>query len=91
MSSASPTSLTTANAGIDCEVSRPPHPNPEIERALRYAEDRDCTVRKARRSSHAWGRIYAPDGESMMSVWSSPRSAGNHAKQIRRFADRFGE
>jgi len=82
--------LTTANTQL-AFVKRLPHPKREVERALRYAEERRCAVDKAGRASHAWGRLYAPDGKSIMSVWSTPKSAENHARQIRRFADRFGE
>lgn len=72
-------------------AARSRHPKKEIEEALRYAEERGCTVEKAGGSSHASGRLYAPDEESIMSIWSTPRSAENHAKQIGRFADRHGE
>jgi len=82
--------LTTANTPL-ASVKRPRHPKKEIGGALRYAEARGCRGEKAGRSSHAWGRLYAPDGESIMSVWSTPKSVDNHARQIRRFADRFGE
>jgi hypothetical protein len=58
--------------------------------ALQHAESHGCRVEKAGRSSHAWGRVYAPDGASIMSIWSTPKSPENHARQILRFIIRHG-
>jgi hypothetical protein len=69
---------------------RAAHPKRVIERALRFAEERGCRVEEAGRSSHARGRIYATGDGAAMSVLSTPRSAEVHAKQVRRFAERFG-
>jgi len=40
---------------------------------------------------HAWGQIlcaYAQRGGCRVSVWSTPRSPENHAKQLRRAVDK---
>lgn len=66
------------------------HPNKEIEGALQYAESLGWEVKKAGKSSHAWGRVYCPHGGRegcLFSVWSTPRSPQNHARQIRRNVD----
>lgn len=69
--------------------SRGRHPDPDIENAVRYAESLGWTVRKS--SGHAWARLYCPhstrDG-CILSVWSTPRSPGNHARHIRSVIDK---
>ena len=45
--------------------------------------------------SHAWGRIYCPYNDvecrcgefCITSIWSTPKSSGNHARQIERTVD----
>ena len=70
---------------------RPRHPDKEIEAAVRYAESQGWIYKPTGGSSHAWGRLlcplHTPDG-CQISIWSTPRSAQNHAKAIRRDADR---
>ncbi|WP_203250197.1 hypothetical protein [Cysteiniphilum marinum] len=69
---------------------RTKHPNKEIEKAIKYAEMKGWRYQSSGNSAHAWGRLLCPlenrDGHSI-SVWSTPRSAENHAKQIRRVVD----
>ncbi len=75
------------------EMSRKKHSKQEIEEALRYAEERGWRV--AVGGSHAWGKIYCPYNDKgcrcgefcIASIWSTPKNAGNHAKQIRRTVD----
>lgn len=71
-------------------MARPKHANKEIERAIRYAESKGWRYQPAGSSAHAWGRLLCPlnnrEGHSM-SVWSTPKSAENHAKQIKRNID----
>lgn len=66
-------------------MARPRHPNKEIEAAVAHAEALGRRVVPI--SGDAWGRLYCPwadrDG-CMVSVWSTPRNAENHAKAIRR-------
>jgi hypothetical protein len=69
-------------------MSRPRHPKQEIERAVQYAEQQGWNVEIT--SGHAWGRLYCPFSTRegcIISVWSTPRSAGNHARQIRKKVD----
>jgi hypothetical protein len=70
-------------------MSRRRHPKKEIETALRYSEGRGWSV-KPKPSGHAWGEIRCPSGARggcRVSVWSSPRDPGNHAKHLMRRVD----
>lgn len=66
------------------------HPRKEIEAALAYAEASGWRIELAR--GHAWGRMYCPwnshdcrCGEfCISSIWSTPRDADVHARQLRR-------
>jgi hypothetical protein len=74
-------------------MARTKHPKKEIEDALQHAEANNWRVKEG--GSHAWGKIYCPYNDSdcrcgefcISSVWSTPKSAGNHASQIRRVVD----
>lgn len=74
-------------------MARKKHANKEIQNALLYAEIQGWRVVVG--GSHAWGKIYCPynDGECrcgefcISSIWSTPKNATNHAKQIRRVVD----
>jgi len=74
-------------------MSRPRHPDKAIESALVYAEVRGWSVKPA--SGHAWGRLYCPYNDQtcrcgefcIVSVWSTPRNADNHARQLLRVVD----
>jgi hypothetical protein len=65
----------------------------EIEEALRYAETNGWRVEVG--GSHAWGKLYCPYNDDecrcgefcITSVWSTPKNAGNHARQLRRVVD----
>lgn len=67
---------------------RPAHPSKEIERSLRYLERQGWRVVAG--GGHAWGRVYCPYpgvrcrcGEfCICCVWSTPRSAERHARQL---------
>lgn len=69
-------------------MTRPRHPKPEVEEALRYAESRGCHVDIA--SGHPRGRIVCP-GCPLIWVWSTPKNAGNHARDLRHKVDRCWE
>jgi len=68
-------------------MTRPKHPNKDIEKAIQYAEAKGWRYSKAGNSSHAWGRLWCSyqgrEGCSL-SIWSTPRVPEHHAKQIRR-------
>jgi hypothetical protein len=68
---------------------RKAHPKKEVEEALKEAEATGFDVEDKR--GH-WGVIHCPGAppESCQPfwVWSTPKNAGNHAKQIRRYVAR---
>ena len=74
-------------------MPRKSHAKQEIEQALRYAEARGWRVEVG--GSHAWGKIYCPYNDKecrcgefcIASIWSTPKNADTHAKQIRRVVD----
>lgn len=74
-------------------MSRSRHPKKEVEAAIAHAEENGWRVSVG--GAHAWGAIYCPykDDECRCgtfctaSVWSTPKSAENHAKQLRRVVD----
>ncbi len=69
------------------------HPKPEVESALRHAEAHGWTVEMG--GAHAWGRMYCPFNDAacrcgefcIASIWSTPRNAETHGRQIRRVVD----
>lgn len=78
-------------------MARRRHPAKEIEDVLRYAEEKDWRVEVG--GAHAWGKMKCPcnDGHCgtrehcITSIWSTPTSVGNHARQLRRIVDRCPE
>jgi hypothetical protein len=60
------------------------HPDKHIRAAIDYAVANGWHVVDAGKSAHAFCRLYCNAGhaEHMMSVWSTPRSPENHARQI---------
>lgn len=72
-------------------MARTRHPKKEIEAAVAYAESKGWTLVSAGKSAHAWGILRCPAnqrGGCSKSVYSTPRSAQNHADDIRRYVDR---
>ena len=66
-------------------ANRKKHPHKVLEDAIQFAEGRGWHYKKAGKSAHAWGRLYCPLSSQegcALSVWSTPRSAEIHAKQI---------
>ncbi len=72
---------------------RPTHPKKEIEEVLRHAEGHGWRIEVG--GSHAWGRVYCPYNDEacrcgefcITSIWSTPKSPGNHARALRRVVD----
>lgn len=65
--------------------TRPRHPNKEIEAAVADAED--LGWRFAPLKGHGWGKLLCPSCDRngcQIFVYSTPRSTGNHARDIRR-------
>ena len=74
-------------------MTRRSHPKQDIESALKYAEQHNWRITVG--GGHAWGKMYCPKNDKacrcgefcITSINSTPRNAGNHAKQIRRVVD----
>lgn len=65
------------------------HPDKEIEAAVAYAESLGWAVMSIK--GYAWGRLYCAHHDRdgcMVSVWSTPRNAGNHAQSVIRNVSR---
>ncbi|MEG9489242.1 hypothetical protein [Mannheimia indoligenes] len=69
------------------------HPNKHIQTALDYAVQNGWEILKSGKSAHSYCRLRCVLGHSehQMSVWSTPRSTENHAKQIIRKVHECGE
>jgi hypothetical protein len=67
-------------------MTRARHPKKEVEGALKAAEEEGWTVSPTS-SGHRWGVAECGSG-CRVSVWSTPKNPGNHAKDIRRGVDR---
>ena len=66
-------------------MTRPRHPDKNIEAAVSYAESLRWRVEIS--EGHAWGRLYCPERSPegcIVSVWSTPKNPENHARHIRR-------
>lgn len=71
-------------------MPRKKHPKKEVEEALIYAEEKGWKVTD--NGSHAWGKMKYPFNDAqcrcgefcITSIWSTPKSPVNHAKQIKR-------
>ena len=74
-------------------MARKPHLKPEVEAAVKYAEGQGWRIEIG--GSHAWGKMYCPYKDEscrcgefcIASIWSTPKNAGTHGKQIRRVVD----
>lgn len=65
--------------------ARARHPKKDVEQALRFAEERGWVVRPTA-SGHRWGEMRCgQEGADAcsVSIWSTPKSAGNHANRLR--------
>lgn len=75
-------------------MARRPHPDKDIEAALRHAEAHGWRISVG--GSHAWGKIYCPYNDDecrcgefcITSVWSTPKNGVNHARALRRVVDK---
>ncbi|MDR6713022.1 hypothetical protein J2W83_002624 [Pseudomonas hunanensis] len=74
-------------------MPRPSHPKKEVEQALRHAEKNGWRVVVG--AGHCWGKMYCPDNDNecrcgefcISSIWSTPKSPGNHARQLQRIVN----
>lgn len=72
-------------------MTRPRHPNKEIEAAVAHLESLGWTWKKPGTSAHAWGRLLCPQHDRngcQVSVWSTPRNPVAHAQSLIRSAKR---
>lgn len=70
-------------------MARSRHPDKEIEEAVSYAEALGWSVVPV--SGHAWGRLYCAHNDRdgcKVSVWSTPKNGGNHARAVVRAVNR---
>jgi hypothetical protein len=65
------------------------HQNKEISKAIEYALSNGFVIHPAGKSSHIKFSLYCPAGHGgcIIRVFSTPRSAYNHADKIRRDVD----
>ena len=71
------------------------HPHKDINDAVNYAVENGWEIIETGSSSHAWGRLKCPYNDldyrcgkfCLKSIWSTPKSPPNHAKQIRRIVN----
>ncbi|THV40525.1 hypothetical protein FAB82_14745 [Glycomyces buryatensis] len=67
----------------------PRHPNKHIRAAIEYMEEKGWKIETS--GGHAWGRAFCPGGGTgcrpPRSIWSTPRSPEDFAKQLRKVAD----
>ena len=74
-------------------MARTRHPKTEVESAIRHAEAHGWKVQLG--GAHAWGKMYCPWNDDacrcgefcITCIWSTPKSAGNHGKGLRRVVD----
>jgi predicted Zn finger-like uncharacterized protein len=65
-------------------VPRWPHSKKQVRKALDEADEAGFDVQDTS-AGHRWGIVRCTKCGQTFSVWSTPRVADNHAKQIRRF------
>ncbi len=61
------------------------HSKSDVRDALNEADSAGFTVVPTTAHGHSWGYIDCPKCDQRLYVNSTPKNAGNHAKQIRRF------
>ena len=74
-------------------MPRASHPKKEVEDAIKHAEANGWRVEPG--GGHARGKIYCPYNDEacrcgefcITSIWSTPKSPGNHAKALKRVVD----
>ncbi|MEQ8405548.1 MAG: hypothetical protein RKE49_10655 [Oceanicaulis sp.] len=73
--------------------ARPRHPNKEIEAAVTALERGGWVWAPLGKSAHGWGKMLCPQHDEsgcIIFVYSTPRSAANHARGILKKAERCG-
>jgi hypothetical protein len=70
-------------------VGRWSHSKQQVRDALDDAYAAKLSVCETH-AGHRWGYVECKECGQSVSVWSTPRDADNHAKQLRRFMQRHG-
>jgi hypothetical protein len=78
-------SLTTPGVTIGNIARRPKHSKKQVEQVVADAERLGFTVKFP--WGH-WGGLVCPGDCPIIAVFSTPKNADNHAKQLRRAVDR---
>lgn len=65
------------------------HSKKQVREALDDAHAADFGIWQTP-AGHRWGYLECGKCAQQLSVWSTPKNADNHAKQIRRFVQRHG-
>lgn len=65
------------------------HPKKEIAEVLRNVPDHLTVVQTA--AGHRWGHVQCTYCATVISIWSTPRNPGNHAKDLARFLARHSD
>lgn len=71
--------LVLDSAGTEWTMA---HPNKHIRKAIEFAIRNGWEEREAGPRSHAYCHLFAPDGETIFRVRSTPRNPENHAKHL---------
>jgi len=73
-------------------MARSRHPNKDIEKAVKYAEENGWTLIKG--AGHCWGKLRCPQNKGCRggiycssSIWSTPKVPEDLARKIRRAVD----
>ena len=69
------------------------HPKKEVNEAILYAESQGWRVEVG--GSHGYGKLYCPYNDKScrggkrcrVSIWSTPKSPGNHARRLKEVVD----
>lgn len=72
---------------------RPRHPSKDIEAAIAELEAAGWRWAPLGKSAHGWGKMLCPQhdmSDCIIFVYSTPRSAHNHAQAIRKKAEKCG-
>lgn len=70
-------------------MGRARHADKHIDEAVDYAVGKRWVLYMS--NGHAWGHLLCPNadrGGCRISVWSTPKGAENHAKNIRKLVDK---
>lgn len=75
----------------EAHVARPKHPDKEIEKELKHADQMGWRWKPPGKSAHVWGTLLCPDGTRdgcRFWVYSTPSVSEDHARAIRNTVDR---